>query len=148
MAVPPPPAARAPPPSQARAAFVAAAPDRAEIAVPVDAAPKVVATHMAALGATLATAAPAANPAPPPAADRRAASRSRRANSSTSRNSALSTSIRPMAASKDFGVLAMLLTSASTCSIRSVDRSRWRRSASPASFIPVYATLYAATASS
>ncbi|OUE29548.1 hypothetical protein BFL35_14660 [Clavibacter michiganensis] len=33
MAVPPPPAARAPPPSQASAAFVAAAPERAEIAV-------------------------------------------------------------------------------------------------------------------
>lgn len=43
-AIPPPPAARAPPPSQANCALVAAAPDNADIAVPVDAVPNVVAT--------------------------------------------------------------------------------------------------------
>ena len=63
-AMPRPPLANVPPPSQARAALVAAAPDKAEIAVPVDAVPKVVATHIAAVGAKAVTAAPAATPAP------------------------------------------------------------------------------------
>ena len=63
-AIPPPPAARAPPPIQANCALVAAAPDKADIAVPVDAVPNVVATHIAALGAKLATATPHDNPAP------------------------------------------------------------------------------------
>ena len=123
-AVPPPPAAMAPPPSQARAALVATAPERVEIAVPVDAVPKVVATHNAAVGAMLATAAPAVNPAPAPAADFRAASRSFRANSAASRNSVLWTSISSKSVSNDFGVLTMLFTSSSTSSIRSVERSR------------------------
>ena len=68
-AIPPPPAAAAPPPNHARAALVAAAPDNVDIAAPVDAVPKVVATHIAAVGAMNATDAPAASPAPaPPAA--------------------------------------------------------------------------------
>ncbi|WP_336789598.1 hypothetical protein [Gordonia malaquae] len=49
-AVPPPPAEIAPPPSQASAAFDATAPDSEEMAVPVDAVPKVVAIHIAAEG--------------------------------------------------------------------------------------------------
>ena len=57
-----------PPPSQASAAFVAAAPDNAEMAVPVEAVPKVVANHMAALGAAAAIAAPAPTPAIAPVA--------------------------------------------------------------------------------
>ena len=116
--------------------------------MPVDAVPKVVATHIAAVGAMLATAAPAANPAPAPAADFRAASRSFRANSSASRNWALWTSISSKSVSNDFGVLAMLFTSSSTSSIRSVERSRWRRRERPLSFIAVNAPLYSAMASS
>lgn len=49
--------------------------------MPVDATPKVVAAHIAAVGAILATATPTANPPPAPAADFRAASRSFLANS-------------------------------------------------------------------
>ena len=64
-AMPPPPAARAPPPSHARAALVAAAPDRAEMAVPVDAVPKVVATAMATDGPKAASPTPAVAPAKP-----------------------------------------------------------------------------------
>ena len=64
-AMPPPPAARAPPPSQARAALVAAAPDRAEMAVPVEAVPKVVATAMATDGPKAASPTPAVAPAKP-----------------------------------------------------------------------------------
>ena len=56
--------AKAPPPSQAMAALDAAAPLKAEIAVPVEAVPKVVATHIAAVGAVLATKPPAVKPAP------------------------------------------------------------------------------------
>ena len=40
-AIPPPPDDNAPPPNHANAAFVAAAPDSADIAVPVEAVPKV-----------------------------------------------------------------------------------------------------------
>lgn len=72
----PPPAAAAPPPSHAKAALVAAAPDNVDIAVPVEAVPNVVATHIAALGAKLATAIPPATPAPTPAMDFFAASSS------------------------------------------------------------------------
>ena len=75
-AIPPPPAAAAPPPSHAKAALVAAAPDSVDIAVPVEAVPNVVATHIAALGAKLATAIPPATPAPTPAMDFLAASSS------------------------------------------------------------------------
>ena len=67
-AVPPPPAASAPPPNHAKAAFVAAAPDNAEIAVPVEAVPNVVAIHIATLGAKDATAAPPRTPEPIPIA--------------------------------------------------------------------------------
>ena len=84
--IPPPPAERAPPPSHASAAFVAAAPDSAEIAVPVDAVPNVVATHIAAVGAMNATDAPAAIPAPAPPAASRAACSSRCPNSQESTN--------------------------------------------------------------
>ena len=70
--IPPQPAAKAPPPSHANAALVAAAPDKVEIAVPVDATPKVVAIPIAAVGPIVATATPRAlnvAPAPePPAA--------------------------------------------------------------------------------
>ena len=61
-AVPPPPAANAPPPNHASAALVAAAPDKVEMAVPVEAVPNVVATAIAALGAKPATVVPAATP--------------------------------------------------------------------------------------
>ena len=47
-AMPPPPAATAPPPNHAVAAFVAAAPDSVDMAVPVEAVPKVVAIPIAA----------------------------------------------------------------------------------------------------
>ena len=53
---------------------MAAAPVREDIAVPVEAVPKVVATHMAAVGAMLATAAPPATPAATAAPDLTAAS--------------------------------------------------------------------------
>ena len=65
VAMPPPPAAIAPPPSHARAALVAAAPDKAEIAVPVEAVPNVVATAIAAVGPNAATPTPAVTPAAP-----------------------------------------------------------------------------------
>ena len=68
-AIPPPPDDNAPPPNHANAAFVAAAPDSADIAVPVEAVPKVVAIHIAALGAKLATAIPLVTPAPAPTKD-------------------------------------------------------------------------------
>ena len=64
-AIPPPPTASAPPPSQANAAFVAAAPLNAEIAVPVDATPKVVATPIATVGPIVTTATPILAPAAP-----------------------------------------------------------------------------------
>jgi hypothetical protein len=55
--------------SHASAAFVAAAPDNADIAVPVDATPYVVAIPIATAGVSAATAIPAAIPtAPVPAA--------------------------------------------------------------------------------
>ncbi|MFC5128344.1 hypothetical protein ACFPRL_36335 [Pseudoclavibacter helvolus] len=147
-AVPPPPAATAPPPSHAMAALLAAAPESVEIAVPVDAVPKVVATHIAAVGATLATAAPAVMPAPAPAADARAAWRSFCANASASRNCAFRMSISWKSVSNDFGVLATLFTRNSTSSMRSVERSRWRRREKPLSLIAVKAALYSAIASS
>ena len=59
-AIPPPPAARLPPPNQANAALFAAAPVKLEIAVPVDATPKVVATPIAAVGPKVATVTPKA----------------------------------------------------------------------------------------
>ena len=64
-AIPPPPAAKAPPPNQANAALVAAAPLKAEIAVPVDATPNVVAIPIAAVGPRAAT--PTPKPTPPAA---------------------------------------------------------------------------------
>ena len=64
-AIPPPPAAKAPPPNQAKAALVAAAPLKAEMAVPVDATPKVVATPIATVGPRVTTATPAPTPAAP-----------------------------------------------------------------------------------
>ena len=64
-AIPPPPAANAPPPNQAKAALVAAAPLKAEIAVPVDATPNVVAIPIAAVGPRVTTATPAPTPAAP-----------------------------------------------------------------------------------
>lgn len=64
-AIPPPPAAIAPPPSQAKAAFVAAAPLKDEIAVPVEATPNVVATPIAAVGPNATTATPSPAPAAP-----------------------------------------------------------------------------------
>ena len=64
-AIPPPPTASAPPPSHARAALVAAAPLNADIAVPVDATPKVVAIPIAAVGPRATTATPAPTPAAP-----------------------------------------------------------------------------------
>ena len=66
--IPPPPAMRVPPPSHARAALVAAAPDRLAMAVPVDATPKVVATPIATVGPLVATATPGA-PSDAPAAE-------------------------------------------------------------------------------
>ena len=57
--MPPPPAASAPPPSHANAAFVAAAPLNEEMAVPVEATPKVVAIPIAAVGPSITTATPA-----------------------------------------------------------------------------------------
>lgn len=63
-AIPPPPAARAPPPSHAVAAFVAAAPDRVLMAVPVEAVPSDVAIPIAAVWPPIAVAAPAVIPAP------------------------------------------------------------------------------------
>ena len=62
------PPAATPPPNQASAALVAAAPDRAEIAVPVEAVPNVVATHIAAVGPIAAIAPPAPTPAAAPTA--------------------------------------------------------------------------------
>ena len=56
-----------PHPAHASAALVAAAPDSAEIAVPVDATPNVVATAIATVGPTAATATPAPAPATPAA---------------------------------------------------------------------------------
>ncbi|OUS68704.1 hypothetical protein B1748_33155 [Paenibacillus sp. MY03] len=67
--MPPPPATTAPPPSHANAAFVAAAPLNAEMAVPVEAVPKVMATAIAAVGPNAATPAPAATPAAPKPVD-------------------------------------------------------------------------------
>ena len=64
-AIPPPPTASAPPPSQAKAAFVAAAPLSAEIAVPVDATPNVVAIPIAVAGPSATTATPTPTPAAP-----------------------------------------------------------------------------------
>ena len=51
--------------SHASAALVAAAPDNADIAVPVDATPNVVATPIATVGASVTTATPVAIPAAP-----------------------------------------------------------------------------------
>ncbi|PHM11266.1 hypothetical protein CK516_03525 [Nostoc sp. 'Peltigera malacea cyanobiont' DB3992] len=62
--MPVPPAVRAPPPNKAKAALVAAAPEREDIATPVDAVPKVVANAIAAVGPRKASPAPATNPAP------------------------------------------------------------------------------------
>ena len=92
-ATPAPPALSAPPPSQASAAFVATAPDRLEIAVPVEAVPKVVATHIIAVGAMLATAAPPATPAAAPKPIFLLSSEARIANSSVARNFSLSAEI-------------------------------------------------------
>ena len=64
-AIPPPPVAKAPPPNHASAAFVNAAPLKADIAVPVEAAPNVVAIPIAAVGPSAATATPAPTPATP-----------------------------------------------------------------------------------
>jgi len=50
-AIPPPPAESAPPPIHASDALSIAAPEREDIAAPVEAVPKVLAAHMAALGA-------------------------------------------------------------------------------------------------
>ena len=67
-AIPPPPAAIAPPPNHAKAAFVAAAPLKDEIAVPVDATPNVVAIPIAAVGPIVTTVTPRPAPtAPAPA---------------------------------------------------------------------------------
>ena len=110
-AMPVPPAARAPPPSHASAALVAAAPDKVEIAAPVDAVPNVVATHIAAEGARLATAIPAVTPEAALAAELRAACNSFSAYSLASENSALAIRISSKSCSNDFGVLAIELTS-------------------------------------
>src|SRR5699024_11254697 len=63
-AVPPPPATKAPPPNHAKAALVAAAPLKADIAVPVEAVPNVVAIAIAADGPNAATPTPATTPPP------------------------------------------------------------------------------------
>ena len=63
--IPPPPAISVPPPSHANAALVAAAPLNVEMAVPVEATPKVVAIPIAAVGPIVATATPALTPAAP-----------------------------------------------------------------------------------
>lgn len=113
-AVPAPPAATAPPPSHASAACDAAAPDRVEIAVPVDAVPNVVAIHIAADGAMLATAAPAAIPPPALIADCRAASSSSFAYCSACVKAAFSARISSKVLPNSFGELAMLLIRTST----------------------------------
>ena len=64
-AMPPPPAAKAPPPNHANAAFVAAAPLKADMAVPVEATPNIVAIPIAALDPRATTATPAPMPAAP-----------------------------------------------------------------------------------
>ena len=120
-ATPPPPAERAPPPSQARAALLAAAPERVEMAVPVEAVPNVVATHIAALGVKAATAAPPATPALALIADFVAASSSSLAKSHTLLNSFLFTCISFISASNSFGWFAILLIRFSTLSKRSID---------------------------
>ena len=123
-AIPPPPVANAPPPSQANAAFVAAAPESAEIAVPVDAVPKVVATHIAAVGAINATDAPAASPAPAPPAASRAACNSRAPKSQEPRKLSRFNLISSNSASNDLGWLAILLMRFSTKAIVSTERCR------------------------
>ena len=112
--IPPPPAVRAPPPSHASAAFVAAAPERVDIAAPVEAVPNVVATHMAAVGAIKATDAPAASPAPAPPAASLAAFSSISAKSHESVKLFLQMLISSKSVSKLFGLFAMLFTSTST----------------------------------
>ena len=62
-AIPPPPATSDPPPSHANAALVAAAPLKVEMAVPVDATPKVVAIPIATVGPIVTTATPIPAPA-------------------------------------------------------------------------------------
>ena len=123
-AIPPPPVAKAPPPSQARAALDAAAPDRVEMAAPVEAVPKVVATHIAAVGAMNATDAPAARPAPAPPAASLAAWISLSANSQLSVNFFLLISIDSKSASNSFGWLAMLFTRFSMLSMTSTALQR------------------------
>ena len=112
-AMPPPPAESAPPPSHARAAFCATAPDSADMAVPVDAVPNVVATHIAALGASAATAAPVPIPAAPPIPVFTNSLCVFFANSSVLRKLARSALIFANVLSNSFGVFAMLLTRSS-----------------------------------
>ena len=119
-AIAPPPAANAPPPSQAIAAFVAAAPDSVEIAAPVEAVPKVVAPHMAADGAMLATAMPAAPPAPALAAEFRAESSSSRAKDSDSLKLRFLRDTSSISSTNDFGVFAIEFTRSVTRSSRSM----------------------------
>ena len=107
--MPPPPAANAPPPSQARAALFAAAPDNAEMAVPVEATPKVVATPIAAVGPMVATAIPKAlrvAPAPDPPSAAFACFSASLISSSLFSNVVTSVLILCSSTANSFGVLA------------------------------------------
>lgn len=111
------PPAATPPPNQASAAFVAAAPDKAEIAVPVEAVPNVVATHIAAVGPIAAIAPPAPTPAAAPTAPFFAFSYSCFANSCAPANFSLLNLIASILVSNVLGWFAILFTKSSTFAI-------------------------------
>ena len=94
------------------------------MAVPVDAVPKVVATHIAALGPKAATAAPAPSPTAPPTPDFTVSLCAFSAYSSVSRKFLRSVWICSSVTSKSFGLFAMLLTSVSMLRISTSDSLR------------------------